>query len=169
GVAMPCARLKGKANYLCAPALEIAEERGAGDRETLEELKRWAAADEVGDLGRFRATEPESYRRVRPRVAADPAACSGSSCRRGRECFWVRARRRAAEARILIVNHALLALAGEAEGLLPDFDLLVVDEAHRLEGVLLSQLERTLSRHRFEEALRVIGSGRAGRSRNTGA
>jgi Rad3-related DNA helicase len=105
---------------------------------------------------------------MRPRVAADPTGCSGPACRRGGECFWVRARRRAAEARLLVVNHALLALSGEAEGLLPEFDLLVVDEAHRLEGVLLAQLERSVSRHRFEEALRMIGSGRRGRASGDG-
>jgi Rad3-related DNA helicase len=76
----------------------------------------------------------------------------------------VRARRRAASARLLIVNHALLARAGESDGLLPEYDLLVVDEAHRLEGVLLAQLERSVSRHRFEEALRLLGSRRGPRA-----
>jgi Rad3-related DNA helicase len=41
--------------------------------------------------------------------------------------------------------------------LLPEFDALIVDEAHRLEGVLLAQLERGASRHRLEELLRVLG------------
>jgi Rad3-related DNA helicase len=72
----------------------------------------------------------------------------------------MRARREAGESRLLIVNHALLAVASGVEGLLPDFDVLVVDEAHRLEGVLLGQLERSVSRHRFEEALRALGTGR---------
>ena len=160
GVALPCARLKGKQNYLCPRALEAADAEGAEERESLEELKRWAAAEETGDLDRFPASDPEAYRRVRGRVQTDPVACAGTTCRRGRECFWVRARRRAAEARLLIVNHALLALAGESEGLLPDYDLLVVDEAHRLEGVLLSQLERSVSRNRVEEGLRLLGTKR---------
>jgi Rad3-related DNA helicase len=163
GWSVPVARLKGKQNYLCPRALETLEGRGEEENDTIEELRRWAQDDEFGDLDRFPATDPEAFRRVRGRVAADPAACSGITCRRGRECFWVRSRRRAAEARILIVNHALLGLSGEAEGLLPDFDLLVVDEAHRLEGVLLSQLERSLSRHRFEETLRLVGARRRGR------
>jgi len=160
GRELPCARLKGKQNYLCPRALETLEPEGAEEREALAALKRWAAAETSGDLDRFPASDPEAYRRLRGRVATDPVACSGAVCRRGRECFWVRARRQAAEARLLIVNHALLALAGESEGLLPDFDLLVVDEAHRLEGVLLSQLERSVSRHRFEEGVRLLGSRR---------
>jgi Rad3-related DNA helicase len=156
-VTLPCARLKGKQNYLCPRALETADADAAEERASLEELKRWAAGEETGDLDRFPASDPEAWRRIRGRVETDPVACSGGTCRRGRECFWVRARRQAGEARLLIVNHALLALAGASEGLLPEFDLLVVDEAHRLEGVLLSQLERGVSRHRVEEGLRLLG------------
>ena len=161
GIRLPVARLKGKQNYLCGPTLELAEERGPEERDVLEHLKRWAASDPEGDLDRFPAGDPETFRRLRARVAADPHACTTATCRRARECFWVRARRQAAESAIVVVNHALLALSGEVEGLLPDFDVLVVDEAHRLEGVLLSQLERSVSRNRFEEALRLLGSGRA--------
>jgi Rad3-related DNA helicase len=160
GFALPYARLKGKQNYVCEPTLALAEERGPEEREVLEELKRWAAADPEGDLDRFPATDAETFRRLRARVAADPHACTIATCRRARECFWVRARRQAAESALVIVNHALLALSGEVEGLLPDFDVLIVDEAHRLEGVLLSQLERSVSRNRFEEALRLLGSAR---------
>ena len=164
GVSVPCARLKGKQNYLCPRALEMSDSEAAEEREALEALRRWAADEETGDLDRFPASDPEAYRRIRSRVATDPVACSGISCRRGRECFWVRARRRAGEAKILIVNHALLALSGEAEGLLPDFDAMVVDEAHRLEGVLLAQLERSVSRNRFEEGLRLLGTRRGARA-----
>jgi DNA polymerase-3 subunit epsilon/ATP-dependent DNA helicase DinG len=168
GLSLPVVRLKGKQNYLCTASLELAEARGAEEAETLEELRRWAARDPEGDLDRFAAGDPESYRRVRPRVAADATACTLATCRRGRECFWVRARRLASQAPLLIVNHALLALSGEVEGLLPEFDVLIVDEAHRLEGVLLAQLERSVSRHRIEELLRLVGTGRATRAREGG-
>ena len=157
---LPCARLKGKQNYLCPRALQLADGRGAEEDDTLEELRRWAAGDEEGDLDRFPASDPEAMRRLRGRLGADPHACTMLTCRKGRECYWVRARRAAAQARMVVVNHALLALSGEVEGLLPDFDVLVVDEAHRLEGVLLGQLEVTVSRNRVDEVLRLVGSGR---------
>jgi Rad3-related DNA helicase len=163
GVALPCALLKGKQNYVCPKRLDAQSGGGAEEEEALEALRAWALADPDGDLDRFAAPDPEAFRRVRPRVAADPDACTMLSCRRGRECAWVRARRRAAEARLVVVNHALLALSGESQGILPEFDLLVVDEAHRLEGVLLGQLERSVSRARFEDLFRVLGSGRGGR------
>jgi Rad3-related DNA helicase len=168
GLTLRCARLKGKQNYVCEPTLALTEERGAEERDELERLRRWAAADPEGDLDRFPADDAEAFRRLRARVAADPHACTIATCRRARECFWVRARRQAGEAAVVVVNHALLALSGEVEGLLPDFDVLVVDEAHRLEGVLLSQLERSVSRNRFEEVLRLLGSAR-GRARTPAA
>lgn len=157
---LPCARLKGKQNYLCPRALVQVTGAGAEEEETLEELRRWAATDEECDLDRFPAPDPEAMRRLRGRLGADPHACTMLTCRKGRECYWVRARRVAAQARIVVVNHALLALSGEVDGLLPDFDVLIVDEAHRLEGVLLGQLEVSVSRHRIEEALRLLGTGR---------
>jgi Rad3-related DNA helicase len=162
---LPCARLKGKQNYLCPRALELSSGRGAEEDETLEELRHWAAGDEEGDLDRFAGSDPEAMRRLRGRLGADPHACTMLTCRKGRECFWVRARRVAAQARVVVVNHALLGLSGEVEGLLPDFDVLIVDEAHRLEGVLLSQLEVGVSRNRVEEALRLVGTGRRRRAR----
>ena len=157
---LPCARLKGKQNYLCPRALELTGGGGAEEEETLEELRRWAAGEEEGDLDRFPASDPEAMRRLRGRLGADPHACTMLTCRKGRECYWVRARRVAAQARVVVVNHALLALSGEVEGLLPDFDVLVVDEAHRLEGVLLGQLEVSVSRTRVEEVLRLLGAGK---------
>jgi len=169
GLEVRAARLKGKQNYLCPRSLELAEGRGAEETEVLESLRRWAAVDAEGDLDRFAAGDAEAFRRVRGRVATDPNACTITTCGRGAECFWVRARRQAGAARLLIVNHALLALSGEVDGLLPEFDLLVVDEAHRLEAVLLSQLERSVSRHRIEETLRMVGSGREARERGGAA
>ena len=128
----------------------------------LDHLRAWGSQDPEGDLDRFPAADPEAFRRLRGRVGADATACTAVTCRRGRECFWVRARRNAAQAPLVVVNHALLALSGEVEGLLPDADVLVVDEAHRLEGVLLQQLERAVSKNRFEETLRLTGAGARG-------
>jgi len=188
GLELPYAVLKGKQNYLCPRALELEgpaseatldhepeasgsqthePEASAADAAMLESLREWAAREPSGDLDRFDAFDGDAFRRLRGRVATDPAACTAATCRRGRECYWLRARRRAAEARLLVVNHALLARAAGADGLLPPYDVLIVDEAHRLEGVLSSQLERAVSRHRIEELLRLTGTF-AGSRRGSG-
>lgn len=162
-LSLDVAVLKGKGNYVCPRALELAEGQGAEETEAIEALRAWTAVDPSGDLDRFGGADAEAFRRVRPRVAADPTACAGPTCRRGRECFWARARRRAGEASVVVVNHALLARAAESDGLLPEADVLIVDEAHRLEGVLVSQMELGVSRHRFDELVRLTGSLTGGR------
>jgi len=159
GRPLPAACVKGKQNYVCPRALDAIEARDADEARTLDDLRRWTAADPSGDLDRFPGGDAEVFRRLRSRIATDPAGCTAQTCRRARDCYWVRARREATAAPIVIVNHALLALSGEIEGLLPDFDVLVVDEAHRLEGVLLGQLEVASSAGRFDEVLRTIGTG----------
>ena len=157
-VKLGVALLKGKANYLCPRALDLASGETDDENEIIDALRAWSAADAFGDLDRFSHADSETFRRMRTRVATDPSACTSATCRRARECFWARARRRASEAKLVIVNHALLARASNADGLLPPFDALIIDEAHRLEGVLSSQLERTASRHRIEELLRLTGA-----------
>ena len=72
--------------------------RGAEEEAVLDRLRRWADTDPEGDLDRFPAQDAEAFRRLRGRVGADPTACTLPTCRRGRECFWVRARRQAAQA-----------------------------------------------------------------------
>jgi Rad3-related DNA helicase len=163
GLSLPIAVLKGKQNYLCPRALEIASGEDEPQERALDELRAWAAEDESGDLDRYPGAGTETFARLRVRVATDPSACTPATCRRGRECFWARARRRAGEARLLVVNHALLARAADADGLLPPADALLVDEAHRLEAVLSSQLERSVSMHRIEELLRLTGTWGDGR------
>lgn len=161
GARLPAARLKGKANYVCPAALERLEPP-PGTEPLLDALRAWAADDRDGDLDRFPLADADGFRALRPRVGADRLACTGATCRRARDCAWVRARRAAAQAKLVIVNHALLAVSAGAEGLLPEFDVLIVDEAHRLESVLLGQLERSVSRHRVEELARTVGTGRRG-------
>ena len=165
---LPAVCVKGKQNYVCPRALDSVEPRDPEEQRALDRVRGWAAIDPTGDLDRFPAPDGDAFRRLRARIATDPAGCTALTCRKSRDCFWVRARREAAAAPIVIVNHALLALSGEIEGLLPEFDVLVVDEAHRLEGVLLGQLESATSEGRFEEVLRTIGTGTRRGSRGGG-
>src|SRR5436190_7761205 len=83
-VSLPFASLKGKQNYLCPRELDLEDSPADEDRETLEALRRWAAVDREGDLDRFEPPDADSFRRLRPRIATDAAACTAMTCRRGR-------------------------------------------------------------------------------------
>jgi ATP-dependent DNA helicase DinG len=73
----------------------------------------------------------------------------GRSCPHHGECFFYQARRRIKTANILVVNHALLvtdlALKVEGFGILPDYQVAVIDEAHTLESVAGERLGVQLS------------------------
>ena len=90
---------------------------GAEEREVLDALRQWAAARRR--WGTSTASRPPTRRPSAVCGRGSPpirTPCTAATCRRGRECFWVRARRRAGEARLLIVNHALLARVGRGGG-----------------------------------------------------
>ena len=72
-------------------------------------------------------------------AASDSGNCLGRKCPTYNDCFYYRARRRAENAQLLIVNHALffsdLALRRQGASILPDYDVVIFDEAHTLEAV----------------------------------
>lgn len=106
-------------------------------------IYQWAHETETGD--RDEAPSGISARAWR-QVSLSSLECVGESCPYRNECFQVKARSRVAEAQVVVTNHAMLGLvaAGRAAPL-PDFDALVVDEAHELAGRVQSQATVELS------------------------
>lgn len=136
------ALLKGRANYLCLHRLTVAIEEatragpaGRRDAVTLEAVRRFGDTSASGDLVEMTAL-PESSP-LRPRITSTVENCLGQDCPRFSECFVLKARRRAQEADVVVVNHHLLladmVLKEEGFGeILPGADAVVVDEAHQL-------------------------------------
>jgi ATP-dependent DNA helicase DinG len=122
--------LKGRSNYLCRRKLEAAE-RNPG----IEAIARWAETSATGDFAElgFDVQEDDWER-----VESDVDQTLRARCPHFSRCFYYEARRQAAGAHLVVVNHALL-LADlslkrmEAPGILPDYDRVILDEAHHLE------------------------------------
>jgi ATP-dependent DNA helicase DinG len=150
------ALLKGWRNYLCLARLETA---AAGQQSLLEEpkleelasLAEWASRTADGTLGDLPAP-PSSE--VWDEVSAEPDLCPRLKCVHFDRCFLFRARRKAAEADVVVVNHHLLAadlavrLASENwddAAVLPPYQRLILDEAHHLEDVAANHLGNQLS------------------------
>jgi ATP-dependent DNA helicase DinG len=145
------ALLKGWRNYLCLARLEQA--RGAQDSmfdsaraAEIETLAAWAARTGDGSLADL-ADEPTAE--VWDAVAAESDLCPRLACPHFENCFLFQARRRAAEADVVVVNHHLLAsdlavrIASEnwlEAAVLPPYRRLVLDEAHHLEDVAATHL-----------------------------
>ena len=103
-------------------------------------------------------------RRSGPSSRSAPTAAPAGAARCSRRCFAEAARARAAEAELVIANHALyfadLAAGG---GVLPDHDAVVFDEAHRLEETAATWLGGRVSRAGAAPARRSTSSAPAAR------
>lgn len=145
------ALLKGRANYLCQHRFERTLAAGGGtlaERSMLGKLDAWRQQSASGDLAEC-AFLPEDAP-LRPRVTSTSDNCLGSGCPRLAECFVVRARRQAQEARIVVVNHHLLLAdfrlrEGAFGELLPVPEAVIVDEAHAFSGVAFEAFGEQLS------------------------
>ncbi|MEM7251471.1 MAG: ATP-dependent DNA helicase [Pseudomonadota bacterium] len=130
--------LKGRANYLCLHRLAQTESRGLlsrSDAHQLVEIRRWASTTREGDTAEVSAIEESAP--VWRAVTSTVDNCLGAQCAFYDDCYVLRARRRALEADIVVINHHLLfadlALREQGFGeLLPQADTIIVDEAHQL-------------------------------------
>src|SRR5690349_289307 len=130
----PAALVKGMGNYLC---LDLLEEERAFQQYTRQTA--FAKMEELlGDYGRWdgdldllpMALAPD----IRGRVAADNERCAWRACAFYQDCYVREMREAARQARVIVVNHTLLLLDAAMGGwLLPERDLIVIDEAHHLE------------------------------------
>ena len=150
------ALLKGWHNYLCLARLEQAR----GNQESLfepdravelEHLADWAGHTADGSLSDL-ADEPSGD--VWDAVAAESDLCTRLKCPHFEQCFVFRARRQAAEADVVVVNHHLLAsdlavrIASDNwvdAAVLPPYRRLILDEAHHLEDVAATHLGAQVS------------------------
>jgi ATP-dependent DNA helicase DinG len=91
----------------------------------------------------------------------------GRRCPTYNKCFYYRDRRRAQHAQILVVNHALLfsdlALRRAGVSILPDYDVVILDEAHTVEAVASDHLGINVTSGQIEYALNKLYNGRTQR------
>ncbi|MCD9622378.1 ATP-dependent DNA helicase [Rhabdothermincola salaria] len=157
--------LKGRSNYVCLQRIrELAsEDQLALDvgprppREELAALVAWAAATESGDRAEL---DREPSVRAWSAVSVGPRECPGAGhCPKGDECFAERARRAAAAADVVVVNTHLYGLHLATGGaVLPEHDVLVVDEAHQLEDTVAATAGLEITGGRFVALARSVGA-----------
>lgn len=154
--------LKGRSNYLCLQRLDELRDQptlDVSDRETriLHELRTWSDETTVGDLDHYQKVLPITSRRM---VTVSVDECPGASrCPRGADCFAEKARQRATEAEIVVVNTHLYGLNLMSEGqILPEHDVVVIDEAHQLEDVISDVASASLSPRRIQSLASTVGA-----------
>lgn len=162
--------IKGRHNYLCIRRLRQVSERQKtlfAEQEQYDDLWRiedWAYKTTEGSLSELSpAPDPAVWETVR----SEHGNCLGRKCASYEKCFYQRAHRRAQNAQILVVNHALLlsdlALRREGSALLPDYELVVIDEAHSFENVAAEHFGRRVSEGQVRYLLNGLYNDRTGR------
>ncbi|MCX7702421.1 MAG: helicase [Gemmataceae bacterium] len=151
------ALVKGRHNYLSLRRLRVAQRRAASllDDPTLQqqliEIGRWSRQTSRGSRHDLDFQPAPS---VWDLVESDHGNCLGRQCPDYRKCFYFQARREWNSAQLLIVNHALfftdLALRRAGASVLPDYRIVIFDEAHTVEDVACDQLGIQVSQGSLE-------------------
>ncbi len=151
---MHATQLKGRANYLCFKRWQNAvlhTEPNDVESKLLSKILVWLRQTETGDRSEL------ALGRLTPlftRFSAQGAAMCPSN---EGPCFLRKARNLANTSNVVIVNHALLmsdiAMGG---GLLPDHDVLIIDEAHHLESAATTHLGFSVNQFQLENDLRQL-------------
>jgi ATP-dependent DNA helicase DinG len=140
--------VKGRSNYVSLRRLEAAVARAGASAISPEEsrqlarLRQWSRQTREGSRSDLDFAPMET---VWESVQSDSGNCLKQACPRYRDCFFFKVARRARAVEILVVNHALymsdLALRSQsAPGVLPDHDVAIFDEAHKLANVAAAHL-----------------------------
>jgi ATP-dependent DNA helicase DinG len=175
---------KGRGNYACknkiGGAAQDDQQEALLPQEAFEpstplgqhvkRLHDWASASETGDRDELVPGVPDQAWR---QVSVTARECLGSSrCPFGTECFSERARRAAAEADVIVTNHALLAIDALGEGVLPEHRVVIVDEAHelvdRVTSVATGEVSATAADIAARRASKFAGEAERGRLDDAG-
>lgn len=146
------ALLKGRANYLCLERLEQQVMTGgslpAAVLSDVILLRSWANQTREGDISTCASVAEDSP--AWPLVTSNNDNCLGSDCPQYDACFVVKARHKAMDADVVVVNHHLFLAditvkeSGFAE-LIPDAEVIIFDEAHQLPDIASHYFGQTLS------------------------
>jgi ATP-dependent DNA helicase DinG len=162
------ALLKGRGNYLCLERLsqqmieshspEVDPQRFA----QLIEVRRWGSETKTGDLGECDALPEDSP--VIATITSTNDNCLGKDCPSYGDCFVSKARKKAMDADVVVVNHHLfladLAIKETGFGeLIPEADVFIFDEAHQLPDIASQYFGQSLTSRQITELAKDIEIG----------
>src|SRR5437667_3283105 len=155
--------LKGRSNYVSLRRWRryLAEPcRDAEDLMFKLKVLIWLHTTESGDRSELRLHGREEV--FWNRIASDPMDCVGVHCTR-EDCYVHRARAEAETADVVVVNHSLLLADAEVGGgCVPDYEHLVIDEAHHLEDAATRGLRQEVDGPGLLALLERLGHGLLG-------
>jgi len=163
------ALLKGRGNYACLRRLRALDMVPHEELADLQRTLSWVDETETGDLDEVTL----SGSALKSKICSDSDACLRTACSFYGACFYFSARKKAEKAQCVVVNHALLsvnAVLPDDARVLPDAEVLVIDEAHALDLILTEKAGAAVSAGAVTTLLSVLAKKLVrGRPRGRGA
>lgn len=148
----PVAQLKGRSNYLCLYRLSLLEQEAQyAAKEILSDLpkvRKFRNRTKTGDVADISGLQEQAP--VLSYITSTNDNCLGRECPDYDECFLVKARRKAMDAQVVVINHHLffadISVKDTGFGeLLPEADVYIFDEAHQIPDIASQYFGQTLS------------------------
>ncbi len=162
GVAFRARLVKGRSNYLCLRRFARAQSMSSdlfdpSKKSDLDRIRAWA---DTAIEGSRQELDPQTSTDVWSAICSEHGNCLAKKCPELERCFLMKARAGLHEAHLLVVNHHLffseLAMRAEGVAFLPDYGMVVFDEAHQMENVASEHLGIRISRYAVEHWLRRL-------------
>ncbi len=143
-VSIEAVMLKGRNNYLCRTRLgwviaDTGKHLSPVETESLLPLIIWLEWTKTGDLSECTGFWSFRQNRVASMIRSEPGFCTTPLCSRHKGCFFGPLRRATFNAKVVVVNHALLLTEINTPGILPPYGSVIIDEAHNLVGAAYNQ------------------------------
>ena len=157
--------MKGRNNYACRQKIYDAERMpiltGLEEVADFQVIREWEKTTEHGDRAEIR-TLPETSS-AWGKIDARRELCAGQKCKQFDRCFLTLMHQRAVESDVIIVNHHLffadLAVKDEDYGgIIPEYGVVVFDEAHEIEDVAGQYFGATVSSYQVQDLIRDVAT-----------
>ncbi|MCA9017627.1 MAG: DEAD/DEAH box helicase, partial [Planctomycetaceae bacterium] len=149
--------VKGRSNYISLRRLKGTVDRANSifsredELNQLDQIVQWSRKTTDGSRADL---EFRPLPKIWDEIQSEHGNCLGKRCATHNDCFYYRARRRVWNADVLVVNHALffsdLAIRREGSSILPDYDTVILDEAHTIEAVAGDHLGLSITNSQFD-------------------
>lgn len=158
GIDFEWTKRKGRPNYLCEMRLDKAQpdKLPRAQEHLLDQVGDWANQTMSGDLAEL-PFDLGQLPDLKKMVTVKGSNCKGRKCSYFDSCHYYVSKDRAINCEIIVVNHALLVLNQVFDGMiLPEYDAVIIDEAHKLEGIVRDNLAEELSLKSFLGMLETV-------------
>ena len=155
--------LKGRGNYLCNERLNRFMLESKHKEKSLQvelvKIKNWSIITKTGDISELESLPEDAF--IIPAVTSNNDNCLGRECPSFDDCFIVKARKKAMESDLVVINHHLffadLAVKETGFGeLIPEAGVYIFDEAHQLPDIASLYFGESLSTRQFIELTKDI-------------